>query len=212
MSDGAGSASHGGEGAALVCRSFSTSACKHLLSTASLPSETDAAHWLDQTRDLISTVADRHSLKSRDFAATLIFVVSSGANTMIFHIGDGCAVVRDAATAEWTAPVWPAHGEYISTTSFVTDEVPPVAQFAQLDTPISAVSVFSDGLERLVLDLQSRQPHARFFERMIKPVERYDGLGRNASLSKDLREFLNGGEINQRTDDDKSLILAAFRE
>jgi len=212
ISDGAGSASHGGQGASLVCRSFAQKALTEVAATGSLPDLAAAGAWIDDTRDLIAAVAQRRSLSPRDFAATLILVASTGDATVILHIGDGCAVVRDATTGTWLAPVWPAHGEYISTTSFVTDDVPPIPQFSRIDRPVSAVAVFSDGLERLVLDFKTQQPHGRFFDRVIAPVDRCESPGRSASLSAGLKAFLNGDEINQRTDDDKSLILAALRE
>jgi hypothetical protein len=211
VSDGAGSASHGGQGASLVCRSFAQKAREEIGRTGSLPEESSALSWLDEIRDRIFATAERRSLVSRDFAATLLFVASTGNTTTIFHVGDGCIVVRDATTARWIAPIWPTHGEYVSTTSFVTDDLPPVPQYARLESPIDALAVFSDGLERLVLDFQTQQPHSRFFDRVITPVERSEIAGRNAALSVDLKSFLNGNEINDRTDDDKSLVLASLR-
>ncbi len=191
----------------MVCRTFARRASAEL-GTGELPTEGTITSWLDETRDRLSAVAARRALSRRDFAATLVLVVSIGESTVVFHVGDGCAVLRVADTAEWIAPVWPAHGEYASTTSFVTDDV-PTHQFARCDKPISAFAVFSDGLERLVLNFATHLPHGRFFDRMIGPLERSGESGRSASLSAGLRTFLDSEQINERTDDDKSLVLAA---
>jgi len=71
--------------------------------------------------------------------------------------------------------------------------------------------MFTDGLERLALDFRTQQPHTPFFNRVITPVRNSAGNGRNADLSRQLADFLNSADINARTDDDKTLVLAVKR-
>ena len=73
------------------------------------------------------------------------------------------------------------------------------------------MAVFSDGLERLVLNFAQKQPHAPFFDRMFGPVERSERVGDDRDLKTALRRYLDTPSVNERTDDDKSLILASLR-
>lgn len=211
VSDGAGSASHGGQGASLVCRSIAASATKYLEANRGLPDRDTLESWVDLTRDRIAAAASRRQLSPRDFAATLILVISDGADSITLHVGDGCAVLKDVERDSWIAPTWPDHGEYASTTSFVTDEPAAQIRVALHSGSISGIAAFSDGLERLVLDFQAKQPHAQFFERMIAPVASSDVRGRDRQLSAKLREYLDSEPVNNRTDDDKTLVLAVRR-
>lgn len=211
VSDGAGTASYGGQGASLVCRSMAASARKHFETTASLPSDQDLENWVDAVRDHIAAIAARRQLSPRDFAATLILIISNGVDSVTLHVGDGCAVLKQADTGSWIAATWPEHGEYASTTSFVTDEPAARVRIASHVGQISAIAAFTDGLERLVLDLRAKQPHGPFFERMILPVASSDVRGREAQLSAKLRAFLDSDQVNNRTDDDKTLVLVARR-
>lgn len=211
VSDGAGSAPFGGEGASLTCRTMAVNARQHFLASDQLPDDATLESWVDCTRDRIGVVASRRGLPLRDFAATLILVLSNAEETVTLHIGDGCAVVRDVESKSWIATTWPDHGEYASMTSFITDEPSARVRIGRHVGKVSAVSAFSDGLERLVLDLQARTPYEPFFDRMIGPVESSAFRGKDRDLSHALATYLNSESVNQRTDDDKTLILAVRR-
>lgn len=208
VSDGAGSASHGGKGAVLVCRSIALAAREYLSTDSLLPSDETVERWLDDVRDRIYYASKQRGLTPRDFAATLVSAISSGDSTLIIHVGDGCAVVREAQSSRWTAPTWPDQGEYASTTSFVTDEGPLRLRVSRCEAPIDAIALFSDGIERLALDFLGKQPFTPFFARVVEPVFESSCTGRDRTLSEQLRRYLSSPAVNERTDDDKSLILA----
>jgi Protein phosphatase 2C len=211
VSDGAGSAALGGEGASLICRAVTNAARKHFSSSNALPTDELLQRWLDDIRDLLNAAAARRNLASRDLAATLIVFISSGTESVVLHVGDGCAVIKDADSSSWIALGWPCHGEYASTTAFVTDEPRPESSIVRHAGSVSAVSVFSDGLERLALDLKSRQPFVPFFERIIAPVAGSTSIGKDVELSGKLATFLGSDGVNSRSDDDKTLVLAVRR-
>lgn len=210
VSDGAGTAPYGGEAASLICRTLTLLIRQYFSTTDELPSDETLDGWLKQVRQTLGEAATRREATPRDFAATLILFISRGTETVVLHVGDGCAVVRDEATSSWIAPSWPFHGEYASTTAFVTDE-PLNTCIARHEGPISAVSVFSDGLERLALDLKARQPFAPFFDRIIAPVAESESVGKDIDLSGKLDAFLDSESITSRSDDDKTLVLAVRR-
>lgn len=211
VSDGAGSALYGGQGASLVCRSLALSVRAYFKDHNTLPPDVQIEDWLDSTRDQIGAVATRRGLAPRDFAATVVCLISDGHETIVAHVGDGCAVVKDKALGKWIAPSWPDHGEYASTTFFVTDEDGLRLRISRHFGDIAAIAIFSDGLERLALDFSTNLPFERFFEGVIAPVHASSILGRDRDLCAQLKSYLTSPAINARTDDDKSLVLAVRR-
>jgi Protein phosphatase 2C len=208
VSDGAGSAAYGGEGASLVCRAISLAAQEHLRTHGVLPGPVEVDLWLDALRARIALAASRRSSTPRDFAATMIAVLSTGSETFIAHVGDGCAALKDADSAEWHIPLWPDNGEYASTTSFVTDDPPAPCRTLHETARISAVAVLTDGLERIAIDFAARQPFHGFFDGMARPVFASTRKGRDRPLSTSLKHYLDGDAVCARTDDDKTLVLA----
>jgi hypothetical protein len=208
VSDGAGSARLGGEGAALVCRTLSVELRRYFERSSDLPSEVDMYTWLDAARDRISAVAARRAMQKRDFACTLVAFVSTVDRSIIAHVGDGCAVVQDSHTDAWVAASWPDQGEYASGTFFVTDDPAARLRISVLQAPVKAVAVFTDGLERLVLDMSQRKPSAAFFQRISDPVHAAPTSGRSAFLSERLGAYLESDPVRRRTDDDVTLVIA----
>lgn len=208
VSDGAGSATYGGQGASLACRTVSQSVVRYLRLTGCLPSNYQIEDWVDAARDQIIATALRRSISPREFAATLIVSISDGEETIIAHIGDGCTVLRDIASGEWIAPSWPAHGEYASTTHFITDEPTVQLRITRYSATIDALVSFTDGLERLALDFVDCKPFTPFFMTLTRPIFQLPQAGRNKKVSQQLALYLGSESINQRTDDDKTLIIA----
>jgi hypothetical protein len=211
ISDGAGTAELGGQGASLVCRSLTVSARRYFLQTSELPSDGEIETWYDGTRDLISTVASRRGREFRDFAATSVCVLSTGTETIVAHVGDGCAVLREESSGVWIVPSWPQQGEFASTTFFVTDQDRLQLRITRYPTAINAIAVFSDGIERLALDFAARAPSQQFFNNICSPIVASEAHGRDGYLSRKLREYLGSDKVNARTDDDKSLVIAALK-
>ena len=209
--DGAGSASFGGQGASLICRTMSTAIMQYIASHDALPDENLFEMWIENARDRIFAVSTRRGVLPREFASTFVCIVSNGFKSVVAHIGDGCVVVQDNASGEWSAPTWPDHGEYASTTSFVTDDPQPNLRVSQHNKPIAALALFSDGLERLALDFSQKKPFAGFLESMTKPIANDALFGCNRLMSQALGDFLDSDTINTRTDDDKSLIVAVCK-
>ena len=209
--DGAGSATHGGEGASLVARRLSLVAEAHLREHPTLPEEERVRVWIDEVRDLIATTALRRSLRPRDFATTLVMVVATPEEVLTVHVGDGAVVGRFRKAEHWDALAWPEHGEFASTTYFVTDEAEVRARIKRYERQLDQVAVLTDGIERLALDLSNKVPHAPFFSGVSAPVQRSEVIGRDGPLSAKLSQYLASDTINERTDDDKTLIVAVHR-
>ena len=208
VSDGAGSAACGGLGARVVVRTLVTQ-IRELLARGGELDDEALRTVLDAARDRIAHVAATRQLAPRDFAATVIAAIANSAGTTVLHIGDGSAVAEDRDGA-WHALSWPAHGEYASTTYFVTDDAPQL-RITRSELPSRTLVLFTDGLERLALDFAKQEPHSPFFSALAAPVHASAIEGRNRDLSTALASFLGSEKVNARTDDDKTLLVAAMR-
>jgi hypothetical protein len=83
-------------------------------------------------------------------------------------------------------------------------------EFGSTPHRIDEVAVFSDGIENLVLHSATRTVHAPFFDAMFPPVRQHPS-GFAADLSLGLEKYLLSPLICDRTDDDKTLVLATRR-
>jgi hypothetical protein len=212
VSDGAGSAEYGGEGAALVCRCIGVAARRHFTMGQAIPSQTTLEYWVDEARDRIYKAAQARGKDARDFAATLVCAISDGDSSVFAHIGDGCAVVRERAAGQWVAPTWPDHGEYASMTTFVTDQPAAKLRISTLERGVDVISLFTDGIERMVLDMAAKRPSDRFFDVVSRPILASTvAQGRDGHLSRQLQAYLGSEQVSSRTDDDKTLVIAALR-
>lgn len=212
LADGAGSASHGRQGATLACRSIMGRILASRRSSSGAPSEEMAWDWMDAARDAIGRAAARKGLDRRAFACTLIAVVAGPEEIFVAHVGDGGVVARPSGDSRWVSLSWPEGGEYAGTTHFLTDDPAPRLRVHAAAGDFDAVAAFTDGIERLVLDFASSAPHSPFFERMTQALDRVaddaGSAGFQKRLSQRLGDYLGGESVNARTDDDKTLAIA----
>lgn len=214
VSDGAGSTSHGGEGAKTVCHFLKERILRHLKKKASLPSQEQLRQWVLAARETISTLALQagDGLSIRDFACTLVLFLGNSRHQLSAHIGDG-AIVTCGEDDRWQCFSEPHHGEYAATTYFLTDDEPKI-RIKQSKAKIKAVCVFSDGIEALALDLKKNEPHQPFFSILAAPLKRSfftKRVGCDKILSEKLGALLESNRVCSRTDDDKTVILALVK-
>jgi hypothetical protein len=209
VSDGAGSANHSSIGAQITARVFAECACRFLREGGTLNSLSNkvASEWLDDIRDRISVAASQKDAKPREFASTLVGCLVGADKAIFLHVGDGSAVYRLNDASDWIVASWPAQGEYAATTYFVTDDPEPQFRLSCVEGNVQEVALFSDGIERLVLDFSNQTAFAPFFERMFSPLKR-QVRGRDRTLSRLLKEYLDSPAVCEKTDDDKTLLLA----
>jgi len=210
-SDGAGSASRSQTGSRLTCESGAGFLSDYLANEGGAGdhalSRDLARACLDHIRSALENQLeeDPGPASLRDYACTLVALVAGPSFALAFQVGDGAVVIRQH---DKLAPVfWPDGGEYANMTYFVTDaDAEHHLQVARIEAPHEA-SLMTDGLQRLALVFSTRQAHAPFFEPMFSVLRR-QRAGLCAPLTQQLELFLNSAAVNQRTDDDKTLILA----
>jgi hypothetical protein len=207
VSDGAGSAPFGGEGASLVCRSMARNLGDWFAAQSSMPDDERVLEWIDGIRDTLSVVANKREVTKRQFAATMALLVLRHGDLLALQVGDSSIVGRTGG--EWEAICWPDSGEFASTTYFVTDD--PAVRLNTVRAPSmhDGFAVFSDGIETIALQQVELRPHPGFFEPMIRPIDANDSAGKLVDLSAALGRYLDGPAVCERTDDDKTLVLVS---
>ena len=125
------------------------------------------------------------------------------------QIGDGVIVVADSEEQVYGHVFWPDRGEYANTTHFITqDEAVEHLQFESVRRAIVEVAILTDGLQSVALNYQQQTAHQPFFRGLFGPLREVEE-GRSHELSKSLAEFLSSPRVNEKTDDDKTLVLAS---
>lgn len=209
VSDGAGSATQGGMGAMIACETGMNVIEEWLRQSKSLSNLFPAtiSGWIDTIRYQLWLASRSVGLLLRDYACTLLGVVIGKNNAAFFQVGDGAIVVDD--TNEFRPIFWPDSGEYANMTYFVTDD-DSLSHLHSKILPIapSEVAIFSDGIQRLALVYHTRGVHKPFFEPMFARLREATREDECDMLCEKLATFLGSPAVNERTDDDKTLILA----
>lgn len=207
MSDGAGSAAHGGLGAKTAVKT----AAAWLRQQA--PSPTDG-NWPDGFRRAVDVVrqalvraARLHNVSLDELACTFLMAVASPRGAIAAHVGDGGCVLR---LAEGSYRVLSAsrHEGAANRTEFVTHpHFQKSVRLSVCNRGITGLAAFTDGLEAGALNARG-EPHPGFFDPLFSLCDRRHG----AESAKELTAFLRSDHLRSHTDDDCTLLLAGVQE
>ena len=205
--DGAGSAERSAFGAQLAVRAFLDCAAQALKTDGLDVSNVDGDTlrvWVSAARCQMEGEAKALGAPLREFACTLLTAVV-GPNTAAFsQIGDG-VIVRNGPEG-YQHVFWPDSGEYANTTWFLTDSnFERYWRYTRLTEPVQDVALLTDGLQMLALEYATRRAHERFFGPLFGALR---AAPNDAALQDALDAFLDSPRVNERTDDDKTLVLA----
>lgn len=211
VSDGAGSASHGGEGATVACSAMQEAISESLrgLDRVSDVDRSTAISWVHRVRDEVGAEAVRAGLPVREFACTLLAAIVGPEAAYFIQVGDGVMIVQgDDGPGSYSFVFWPERGEYANTTTFVTaDDLDEHISVDLVLRSIDEFAVMSDGLQGLALRYADRSVHEPLL-RQLFPVVRAAPVGHSSDLSRGLISWLSSSSIIERTDDDKTIVLA----
>ena len=209
VADGAGSATQAEAGSSLACRSISDRAAQ-FVANARIEDITKATveEWIQGFQKLVDEKASADGSTPREYACTLLGSIVAADAAVFFQIGDGSIVVADSEESSHGHVFWPERGEYENTTFFATEpDFSANLQFENVRRNILELAMFSDGLQRLALDFAKTIPYEPFFQGLF-PSVRAMSADDGAQMTASLNEFLGSPRVNERTDDDKTLILA----
>jgi hypothetical protein len=211
VSDGAGTAKHSDVGARVAADGVVQAALDRVAAKGAPLDAGDVRELLYEARERVLEAARRVDEPVREFACTLLLAVVTPERALLAQIGDGSIVL--GGDGQWRCVFWPQHGEYANATTFLTDDDGVEgAQIDAIDAPPPEVALFTDGLERLVLKTETQTAHAPFFDAIFPPVRASAQLGPDDQLCVDLATYLASPAILERTDDDKTLVLATRLE
>jgi hypothetical protein len=209
ISDGAGTASHADTGARITATYF-VRAFSEVADLAAIDRE-HITGFVGSLQALLVKEASGSGATVGDYACTLLGVVASPTHTLYVQIGDGAIVIPTSDPQAYDWVFWPQHGEYANTTNFVTQANAQDVCELRVGPAVSEFALFSDGLERLILNEATRSVHAPallpIFDWFRSP-EAADAAERSRALTA----YLDSDHINARTDDDKSLMVAALAQ
>ena len=214
IADGAGSTSHGQEGAEIACRIFLEQAAEFLSAAGGSVRSMNYSfgrHWIGYFHARIREAAAAAGKEPREFASTLVAAVTGHDGAAFFQVGDGAIVVSGSGGAgSYSFALAPHEAEYVNVTDFITDEdAAEKLRFGFTETVPEDLILFSDGIFPVAVDYRSQSPHEPFLIPMIAPLRNGAHSNGNGTLDEKLRAFLSSPGINERSDDDKSIILAS---
>ena len=157
------------------------------------------------------TIAHRAADDERPLAAyatTLTCLVAWRGGAVVGRLGDGFAVAADVAGGlRALPPSRPDRGEYANETVFLTGpDGDDRLEIAELEGPVGAVAVSTDGLLRLAIELASFRPYSGFYRPLFAFARQADPETADGQLAA----FLASDRVRARTDDDTSLVLAVL--
>ena len=206
VADGAGSATNGIKGAALSCKIGVRSILKSLSKEKELNKD-DVDMWIKNIREEINVEAKKTKQDFSNFACTIMGAVINKENALFFHIGDGAIVTVENGVHKYV--FWPKQGMYANQTYFITeDNYYANLQIEKREATIDEVYLFSDGLQSLILSYHDKAVHNPPFAEPMLDVLRARKNNNLDDLESSLTKILNSPSINERTTDDKTLILA----
>jgi hypothetical protein len=217
VADGAGSAPHSDEGAQRLCEVLvkELGACTVAMPNCADDADRVIAEWIDHTRAAIQMVRDElryrivqrpethDAARLRDYAATLVAVVTEPEGGFFLHIGDGAAAALADATA-WSESVLsaPENGEYANETYFFTgDDWRERLRLTRFG-PSELIVLLSDGAMPFTLaeKLSGLEP------RFMAPVTTFlDGVD-VATGEQALAHTLDREDARRISSDDKTLV------
>jgi len=170
--------------------------------------EAECRLWLAEAREGLREMAGAEAVSVREFACTFLGAIVGASGSLFLQIGDGAIVVSgEDQPDEYDPVIWPESGEYANTTFFVYSDDAEDHLHVSAGAPVAEVAVFTDGLQRLALHLATRSAHNPFFRAFFSRL-RQQPPGLSEPMSAGLSTFLNSKQVVERTDDDKTLVLA----
>ena len=208
LSDGAGTAERSQIGAQTAVQA----ALDSLVAALQAPLPAEGAGWqqalwaaFTDARFALQSLAEIEQQPLRAYAATLILLVATADRLAVAQLGDGAVVAGESPDKLFLVNL-PQRGEYANETYFLTQEdALELVQVSVHEKAVNYLAVMSDGLTRLAMQLPAHEPYLPFFQPLFAFATH---AAEEQQAAAHLLEFLTSERVCDRTDDDKSLVLA----
>jgi serine/threonine protein phosphatase PrpC len=221
IADGAGSATHAEVGAKLA-----VTAMLEYLSATEIWLQKQQNSWqtlphkptedlvrklfekaVSQVIEVLHRQAESSHYEFSDLACTLLAFLATPDWVAAMQIGDGFMIVR-SPDSDYQLVFQPDKGEFANQTTFITSSS-ALDEMQIRVLPLSPIFICasSDALERVAIRMADWTPFTPFFI----PLEEYLQETSNPDVDDTYRmSFLESDRLNQRTDDDKTLLLCRY--
>ncbi|QDZ40871.1 protein phosphatase 2C domain-containing protein [Euhalothece natronophila Z-M001] len=222
VADGAGSAKHSDVGAKLAVETT----LSFLSGTEQFQKDPGFAQWSKKPKkvdkpppnqvirqlatDLCKKVltalteeAENMDCQPEDFNCTLLVVIATSTWFAGIQIGDGFIVVR-SEDQNPELVFKPDKGEFANETTFVTSEDVESQLQVKVLPPQKFICVASDGLEAVAIRFSDWMAFPPFFQPLEECLEEETSQEEKEAY---LQTFLESERLNQRTGDDKTVLL-----
>lgn len=166
---------------------------------------------LGQVQAALKKEAENGGYSVKDLNCTLLAFVATPEWLAAMQVGDGLIVVRPKGR-DYQLLFMPDKGEFCNeTTSVTSSHALEEMEVCVKSGSYEFICAATDGIENISL---VKPENWRPFEGFFKPLEEQIMLSTNsiAHKKKEIEDFLNSEQINQKTDDDKTLLLCAYSD
>ena len=165
------------------------------------------AQVVEEVKKQFESQAQERHCSPKDLSCTLLVVVATPQWLAAMQIGDGFIVIRQP-DSEYQLLFQPIKGEYANETTFVTASNALEKMRVRVVTGEQQfIFASTDGLERIALEIkQESKPYPPVFDNFREAIKTRSEDEEKISTEK----WLQSEEVNERTDDDKTILLCWY--
>lgn len=210
VSDGMGSAAHSELGSQIAVQIATDFLNKNNRLNNRLNEDQARAFFEKLLKSVVTEIqaeANDKGYAVRDLACTLLAFVATPDWLAAMQVGDGLIVIRPKEEATYKLLFRPNKGEFDNETVPITSSTASQEmQVIVIPKAVDFICAATDGIEHISL-LKSKKWIA--YEKFFEPLERQIMRSNTTQTEKEniLRDFLNSDQVNQETDDDKTVLL-----
>jgi hypothetical protein len=166
---------------------------------------------LEKVKAALKQEAENKGYSVEDLDCTLLAFVATPTWLAAMQVGDGLIVIRPRG-GNYELLFMPDKGEFANETTPVTSShALEEMRACVMPGSYEFICAATDGIENISL---VKPENWKPFEGFFKPLEQQIMLSKNSLThkEKEIEKFLNSEQINQNTDDDKTLLLCAYSD
>ena len=165
VSDGAGSAPRAREGSNLAAKAAVHQAVASIIVDEEDDPAIAVAAGLKAAQEAIEQSALAINAQMEDYHCTLILVAWLDDQVAAIQVGDGAVIVESTGACKMLTI--PQRGQYANETYFVTEPHCEKTQFTNQATGITALALFTDGIQKSAVDFRNRKANEDFIPQAI---------------------------------------------
>jgi|GEM_PF-663416 len=165
---------------------------------------------LEEVKSALNKKAQENNCLSKDLACTLLAVVATPKWLAAMQVGDGLIVVGSQGKDDYELLFKPDKGEYVNQTTFVTSsQALKKMQVNVRQNSHNFISISTDWNENIAVNHNKDwKPATKFFEVLKSWLQEMT----EEKCKQELNNFLNSKDVNSKTEDDKTLLLAIYQD